>query len=259
MTEDDRDLARAMYELERLTDRLRERNAELEQFASVVAHDLKSPLSSIRGLAETLQARAEDLSEAEADMLGRIVRAADRMRALIDDLLVLARAGGGDLDLEQVDLAEVAADVISDLGESLDVAGGEVIVHELPTVEASPTLMRQLLLNLVGNSIKYRRPDAPPRVEIAAEPAPPPLYADPDGGWWRIAVRDNGRGFSQDDVDRLFVAFDRLGQVDVSGTGVGLPICKRIVERHGGDISAEGTPGAGAAFTILLPERQPER
>ena len=257
MTEDERDLSRAMHELERLTERLRERNAELEQFASVVAHDLKSPLSSIRGFAETLQARAEGFTEAEADMLGRIVRAADRMRALIDDLLVLARAGGGDLELEQLDLAGVAADVISDLAESLDAAGGEVIVHALPTVEASPTLMRQLLLNLVGNSIKYHRPDVPPRVEIFATPTSPPPYADPAVAWWCITVRDNGRGFSQDDAHRLFVAFDRLGQADVPGTGVGLPICKRIVERHGGEISAEGAPGQGATFTILLPERPP--
>jgi light-regulated signal transduction histidine kinase (bacteriophytochrome) len=179
--------------------------------------------------------------------------ASERMQQLIDDLLTLSRVTIGGVPFEPVSLNEVTGEVLEDLSMLVHETGAQVDVGDLPTLDADSAQMRELLQNLISNAIKYRRPDMPPMVTITA---------DGDGGsddFCSFSVRDNGIGFDAKYAERIFLVFERLhGMGEYEGTGIGLAVCRKIVERHGGTITARSTPGEGSTFDVTLPRRHRE-
>lgn len=232
-------------------EQLRRANQELEQFASIASHDLQEPLRKIRDFAGLLD--RERLSEDDQDYLDRMLRAVERMQLLIDDLLALSRVVRRGEPFVAIDLGRVLREVLQDLEARILKSQGVVEVGPLPVLDADPTQMRQLFQNLVGNALKYHPRGVPPRVEIQATPVEDPLTGERR---WRIAVRDQGIGFDPRHAERIFQPFERLhGRGEYEGTGIGLAICRKIVDRHRGTLVAEGRPGQGATFTVTLPER----
>ena len=178
------------------------------------------------------------------------------MQELIHDLLALSRVGTHGRAPGPVDTARVVAGVLRWLGGALEESGGEVVADALPTVVAIAGQLEQLFQNLIANALKFRRPGVAPRVEVSALR----LADGTPRAAWRFTVRDNGIGFEPQFADQIFTVFQRLHtRAEYAGTGVGLAICRKIVERHGGTIWAEGTPGAGSAFHFTLPDRAPDR
>ncbi|MBG0817855.1 ATP-binding protein [Planomonospora sp. ID82291] len=265
---------------------LREHQAELQAFAGVVAHDLKRPLSAMRGLAELArdslgdlgagldagadadagldtgtgaeagaggvpQRRAVDeaiaaLAREQAQLLDRILSGAAQMTRLIGDLLAYAAARDAALHPCRIDLTALAREVADEHLAAVDLAGTapRLDVRPLPEVCADPSLVRQLLDNLIGNALKYTPPGRPAQVEVTARPAP--------DGWACVQVADRGIGIPPGEHHAIFTSFHRAAQ-SYSGTGLGLAICKRVAERHGGAITATDNPGGGARFTFTLP------
>lgn len=254
---------RERAELTRATEALRRSNADLEQFAYVASHDLQEPLRKIRAFGDRLSQKASGkLDEQGEDYLRRMVAAAERMQALIDNLLMYSRVSARDATLEAVDLNEVVADVLSDLEPQIAETTACIRVGELPTVEADVLQMRQLFQNLISNAMKYRKLDTSPAVEIDAEyldGAGSPIRGDAasPGVQARIVVGDNGIGFEPEHAERIFELFQRLHpRGRYKGTGIGLGICRRIAHGHGGSIDAKGRPGEGASFEVILPLSQ---
>lgn len=236
-------------ERHRVTAELRRSNEELERFAAIASHDLQEPVRKILAFGSRVQAEIGKLTPDAQDHFKRVLGAATRLQYLINDLLQYARVTSHGRSFQPVDLTVVLADILEDLAFQLERTGGRVTATPLPTVEADPTQMRQLFQNLVGNALKFRRPEVPPAIVIQAE--------EQTGSLIRITVTDNGIGFDPQYAAQIFEVFRRLhGRDEYEGTGIGLPLCRRIVERHGGSISARGAPGAGAVFTIMLPTRQ---
>jgi light-regulated signal transduction histidine kinase (bacteriophytochrome) len=234
-------------------------NPELEGFASIASHDIKEPLRKIRAIGERLEAVCEGrLPEKGRDYLARMTAAAARMQTLIANVLSLARVSTRAVAWREIDLGIVVSAVLADLDEALSRTGGRVEVGPLPSLPADPTQMRQLFQNLIVNALKFRGA-APPLIRISAtvrDSKPKALPAAVRAGW-QIIVADNGIGFDAKYAERIFQPFERLHGRDVyEGTGIGLALCRRIVQRHGGTISADAAPGAGARFTIHLPALQ---
>ena len=239
-----------------LEERVRERtaelvaaNAELEAFAYSVSHDLRAPLRHITGFAQMLEEEAAEHHDASAQTLvGRILRSADRMRGLIDSLLGFSRLGRCPISPQLVELAPLVDQVIEELAPEAEGRQVEWSVAPLPAVDADPSLLRIVLVNVLTNALKFTRGREPARIEVFAieggRPAPV------------IAVRDNGAGFAPEDAERLFGVFQRLhSQTDFEGSGVGLATVRRIVAKHGGRVWAEGETGVGATiFFSLGPE-----
>jgi PAS domain S-box-containing protein len=238
---------------------LRRSNEDLEKFAYVASHDLQEPLRKIQAFGDRLAKRfRDDLGPDGQDYLDRMKASAGRMRSLIDDLLMFSRVTTKGQPFVPVDLGAVVPEVLSDLEVRLAQTGGTVDLGELPTLNADPLQMRQLFQNLIGNALKFQKPEVPPVVTVRAVPwATLPADADPPrpaGDGYRITVADNGIGFDQNYSERIFELFQRLhGRGEYEGTGIGLAICRKIVQRHGGEIVARGRPGDGAAFVIDLP------
>lgn len=240
------ELRAAHRELELNNAELECSNAALTQFTAVASHDLQEPLRKIRAFDDRLAAFDDRLPDEARDYLARMLAASGRMEALIDGLLTYSRIAGASASFERVDLGAVAQEVVSDLETTIVESGGRVEVGELPTVWADPTQMRQLLQNLIGNGLKFQRTEEAPVVSIS--------NGQVREGTARIVVEDNGIGFEQQYAERIFNVFERLhGRSEYAGTGIGLALCRRIVEHHGGTISAVGTPGQGAQFLIDLP------
>ncbi len=237
-------------QLQALTLELQRSNRELQDFASVAAHDLQEPLRKIQAFGDRLGRRhADDLSEDGRDYLERMTAAAARMQALIADLLAFARVSTRAAEPRRIDLNDAVRDVLTDLERPIEETGAVLQIRDLPVIEADPMQMRQLFQNLLGNALKFRRSDAQPEIEVSARTL--------DGGQAEISVTDNGIGFDPQYADRIFAPFQRLhGRDEYAGTGMGLAICRRIVERHGGTIAVSSKPGAGTRFTIELPVRQ---
>ena len=229
---------------------LQRSNAALDEFASVASHDLQEPLRKILSFGERLNASAGAVIEGESRRhLERMLDAAARMRTLINDLLLYSQVSTRVHPFVPTDLAQIAREVIGDLETVIAEEGGRVEVGDLPVIEADPLLMRQLLQNLLGNALKYRKKDEPPVVRLSGSPA-----ADRQ---WRIMVADNGIGFNDVYAEKIFKMFERLhGKGEYKGSGIGLAICRKIAERHGGTIAATGAMGKGATFTITLPVKQ---
>jgi PAS domain S-box-containing protein len=242
----------AQAELERAFADLRLRNEELQSFAFVASHDLQEPLRKIQAFGDRLRAKyADALGEQGQDYLERMEGAASRMQALINDLLDYSRVSTRGRPFAAVDLAAVARGVLSDLETAIDEANATVVVAPLPTLEADASQMRQLLQNLIGNALKFRAPGRDPVVHVDADVH----TTEPRV---RLTVRDNGIGFDMKYRERIFVPFQRLhGRSQYEGSGVGLAIVRKIVERHRGAIDADGRPGEGATFRIELPLKHP--
>jgi signal transduction histidine kinase len=207
---------------------------------------------------------AESLDPKAEDYLNRMQSASRRMQTLINDLLTLSRVTTRGQPFIEVDLNQIAQDVISDLEVQIQETGGEVVVSELPCIEADPAQMRQLLQNLVSNALKFHHVDRHPRVRISAEmfvdDEPDPNLEQGGQECCRIRIEDNGIGFKIEYLDRIFQPFQRLqGREEYEGTGMGLAIARRIIERHDGEITAVSEPGQGATFIVTLPIIQEER
>ncbi|HEY9282805.1 MAG TPA: ATP-binding protein [Pyrinomonadaceae bacterium] len=255
---------RAEDELKASAARLVQSNRELQDFASVASHDLQEPLRKIQAFGDRLKTKcAAELTDEGRDYLGRMQNAAGRMQTLINDLLTFSRVTTKTRPFAPVELAQVAHEVLADLEVRLAEVGGRVEIADLPNVDADPLQMRQLFQNLIGNALKFRRPEAPPVVRVSAEIVPAAearaALTVPAAEACRLKVSDNGIGFDEKYLDRIFTVFQRLhGRDKYEGNGVGLAVCRRIAERHGGGITAESTPGSGATFVVTLPVRHPE-
>ena len=257
-----REVEAALNELRAANARLELSNRELEQFAYVASHDLQEPLRKIQAFGDRLKIKAApQLSDDARDYLARMQSAAGRMQTLINDLLAFSRVTSKAQPFVPVDLGQVAREVVADLEARIEQTGGRVELGLLPTVMADPLQMRQLFQNLLGNALKFHRAGVPPVVRVSGEvtAALPPatqavLTPEP---YCRIAVADNGIGFDPKYGDRIFNVFQRLhGRGQYEGSGVGLAICRKIVERHAGTIAADSVPGEGTTFIVMLPIRQ---
>jgi PAS domain S-box-containing protein len=220
-------------------------NKELEHFAYVASHDLQEPLRKITGFIDLLERQYKGQLDEKADeYIERIVDGADRMQRLITDLLDYSRVGQEEISLTPIDLEAVLGRVLSNLGTEIE-ENSAVITHDpLPTIQANESLVDRLLQNLIGNAIKFRREETP-QVHISAEQK---------RGELRFSIRDNGIGIDSEDTGKIFMIFQRLHtREEYPGTGIGLAICKKIVERHGGRIWVESKPGQGSTFFFILP------
>jgi len=237
--------------VEERTAELRRSNEDLKQFAYAASHDLQEPLRMIRSFCQQLQRRYSGKLDAQADrFIAHAVDGAERMQELIRDLLELSRVSTREMQFEPVDCERIMGQVLSDLGGSIHEAGVAVHVDALPSLPGYPALLRPLLQNLISNAIKYRR-CSDPRIHVSARR---------NGADWTFCVRDNGVGFDPKHAERIFAVFQRLHtRQEYSGTGVGLAICKKAVERHGGRIWAESDPSVGSAFYFSLPAERDER
>lgn len=229
----------------RMAEDLRRSNKELEQFAFVASHDLQEPIRKIVSFSQLLERRYKGKLDAEADQfIDYIVSGGTRMRALIQDLLSFSRVGTQGRPFEPTDAEAVAREAAELFEEQLAACGGAVSIEPLPSVLADRGQLLQLFQNLIGNALKFRS-DEPPRVRVSARRLE---------GSWRFAIEDNGLGISKEDRDKVFEMFKRLhSREKYPGTGIGLAICKKIVERHGGTIWVEPASGKGAAFSFSLP------
>jgi len=245
------DRVRAEEELAARSEELERSNRELEQFAYVASHDLQEPLRMVASYTQLLARRYRGrLDEDAEEFIGYAVDGVTRMQALINDLLAYSRVGTRGGAFEPVDSEAVFQQVLASLGPTIEEAGAIVVHDPLPTLTADPGQLGQLLQNLVGNAVKFRG-EAPPRVHVSAERG---------AGEWTFAVADNGIGIDPAYADRIFVIFQRLHTRDeYAGTGIGLAICKKIVERHGGRIWFEPGPGGGTVFRFTLPDPESER
>ncbi|HEU5151758.1 MAG TPA: CHASE3 domain-containing protein [Iamia sp.] len=240
-------------ELDRANADLSRSNTELEQFAYVASHDLQEPLRKVASFCQLLQKRyGGQLDERGEQYIEFAVDGAKRMQVLINDLLAFSRVGRLAGEAVEVDLGEALAQARSNLATAIEEADATIEADPLPVVRGEPALLVALFQNLVGNAVKFRRPDAAPVVRITSA-------MTPDGGGYEIVVRDNGIGIAPDYAERVFVIFQRLHTKDAyEGTGIGLALCRKIVEHHGGEIVVDPPSTApdemtGAAFRITLP------
>ncbi len=247
-------------------------NRELEQFAFVASHDLQEPLRKIQAFGDRLKLKCEAVKLDDGkDYLERMQNAAARMQTLINDLLTFSRVISSSQPFVPVDLAAVTREVLGDLEHRIERTNGTVEVGKLPTIDADPTQMRQLLQNLIGNALKFQAPGAVPLVKVDAQlvtrdqihegavfPKPPPT-ASPDDQFCVLTVQDNGIGFEEEYLEKIFAVFQRLhGRSEYEGTGVGLAVCRRITDRHAGLITAQSKLGEGSIFIVILPIDQPK-
>ena len=256
---------KAQDEQARYAAELERSNRDLEQFAYVASHDLQEPLRKIRAFGDRLEMKCKDLlDETAQECVTRMQSAAARMQELIEGLLTLSRVTTRARDFEQVDLSLIAQQVLGDLEAQIERVHGRVEVGKMPTIQAEPLQIRQLLQNLIGNALKFHRPEETPVVKVEARYVTPREQRQSRKSLaeekCRITIEDNGIGFDPQYAERIFGIFQRLHTRDVyEGTGIGLAICRRIAEYHGGQITVRTEPGKGATFEVLLPVVQAKK
>lgn len=247
----------AMEELERS-------NEELEQFAYVASHDLQEPLRKIRAFGDRLLSKYSEEDLPGKEYVDRMQNAAERMQILIDDLLTFSRVSRGPQREEKIDLQEVFQEVTNDLSILLNSEDGSIKrTEKLPVIEGNRTQIRQLFQNILGNAIKFAKKGEPPVVEVSYKKVNSGEVFSHDKSldlqhsqYHQIVIKDNGIGFDEEYLDKIFTIFQRLhGKSDYKGTGIGLAVCKKIVENHSGILTAKSEPGKGAQFYIFLPDR----
>jgi len=238
---------RAQRALELKADELARSNQELEQFAYVASHDLQEPLRMVSNYTQLLARRYKDQLDADAnEFIEYAVDGAKRMQALIHDLLQLARVGTRGKEFRAAPVERVVQDALANLSSAVEESNARVDVGPMPTVICDASQLAQVFQNLIGNALKFRQPQRPTVVTVAAE-------RQPDG--WVFQVRDNGIGIEPKYFERIFQMFQRLhGRGEYAGTGIGLALCKKIVERHGGHISVASEPGLSTTFSFTIPD-----
>jgi light-regulated signal transduction histidine kinase (bacteriophytochrome) len=243
---------RAERALEQYHTELERSNQELQQFAYVASHDLQEPLRMVTSYLQLLERRYRDRLDSDADeFIAYAVDGATRMQQLIKDLLTYSRVGSRQRSFEPNDCQAILDQALTNLQVAIEETGATVTHSALPTVMGDGTQLVQLFQNLIGNAIKFRN-QRPPEIDVRAE------IQNGSGGvarYWQFSVQDNGIGIESQYAERIFLIFQRLHDRDeYPGTGIGLAICKRIVERHGGRIWVESEPGKGSTFRFTLPE-----
>ncbi len=250
---------RAEEKIAQQAEELTRSNAELERFAYVASHDLQEPLRKITAFGDRLKTKAGDALDDDArDYLDRMQGAAGRMHILINDLLSYARVTTRAQAFVPTNLGDVVREVLTDLEVTIEATGATVTAGDLPTLQADPVQMRQLFQNLLGNALKFRREGVPPVVTLSVDLLPPdsPDLPERESGrrYCQILIADNGIGFDEKFLERVFDVFQRLhSREEYPGTGIGLAICRKIVDRHGGVITAHSVPGEGSTFILTLP------
>ncbi len=248
-------LRKTHEELEKLvaerTAELQRSNRDLMQFAYSVSHDLQEPLRMMSAYLQALRGMLKDrLQETERSLLDLSLEATQRLQRMVNDLLAYSRAGTRGAHFEHVDANRVVQEALQNLQAAIEQAGAQITLEPLPKVTADATLLLELFQNLISNAVKFHSPDRPPKVRI---------WCEDKGQEWLFAVQDNGIGIEPENVERIFLIFERLHpEEEYPGTGIGLAICKRIAERHGGRIWCQSTPGEGSTFYFSLPKRPPE-
>jgi light-regulated signal transduction histidine kinase (bacteriophytochrome) len=232
-------------ELKRISEELARSNAELKDFAYIASHDLKKPLQSIESFANLLARRYKGKLDAKADeFISYIVEGVQRLQILIKDLLEYSQIETKAKNIKPTDCSFIVEEAMSNLKTAMDESNAVVTYNKLPTIMSDPQQIISLFQNLIDNAIKFRSNKAP-RVRISA---------DRKGNEWIFSIRDNGIGIDPENFEKIFVMFQRLhGSADFPGTGIGLSICKKIIERHGGRIWVESEPGKGATFFFVIP------
>ena len=257
-----RDLTERKLAEEKMKDYARElefQNQELQQFAFAAAHDMKEPLRKIQLYTTSiLNNLSGQIPEKERDYLARSAEAVSRMQRLIDDILTYSRTSVGNEAMELVDLQQLLTEVRGSYLESMSETKAVIEFHQLPTVPGIPFQLRQLFDNIIGNALKYRHPDRTPHVTLTCEKIASPFFTgdrqNTSRNVYKISVKDNGIGFEQKYAEKIFEMFNRLHtRYNYPGTGIGLALCRKIVQNHKGNLTATGTPNQGATFHIFLP------
>lgn len=245
-------------ELTLYSEELARSNRELEDFAFVASHDLQEPLRKIQTFGDRLAVQLEEVLDPKAkNYLSRMKAAAERMSSLINDLLEFSRVRTSQRKFESVDINQIVADIKDDLSQVIEESRSQFLVNTFPTLNADPLQMRQLFYNLIANALKFSAKSSQPTVTVEVELCDKPdiCSKQESSSWYKFIVTDNGIGFEEEFADKIFAPFQRLhSKSEYAGTGIGLAICRRIVERHGGAIIAEGEVGKGSVFTLYLPQ-----
>ncbi|GHO59323.1 PAS domain-containing sensor histidine kinase [Ktedonobacter robiniae] len=237
---------------------LQRSNQELQEFAYVASHDLQEPLRKIQSFGNLLEEdHGKELGSGKM-YLDRMRQAAARMQVLINDLLTFSRVTTKALPFSTIDLNQIAQEVVDDLEVQIQTTQGTVEIGQLPTIQADPVQMRQMLQNLIGNGLKFHQRDVPPVITVSAELLPATeeegQAENPAPAYCQLTIKDNGIGFDEKYLDRIFIVFQRLhGKGQYEGTGIGLAVVRKIVERHEGTINATSTLGEGSTFVVTLP------
>ena len=249
-------LVDSALQLEQYTETVESLNTELEQFAGIVAHDLRGPLHNISGFGSFLREKSLKYNDLEAEeFISYIQKSASRMDRMIRDLLQFSKVTGAERQLSEFPLSGVIDEILSDFSFAIREANASVVVEQLPRVQADRAQLRHLFQNLLQNSLKFRSEDRTPVIRIFEDQSQPVAK-----GFWRVVVEDNGIGFKTDNLDQVFLMFRRLKtDKEYEGTGVGLAICKKIVLKHGGTIHAENVETGGARFVFTLPLAEAEQ
>ncbi len=226
---------------------LQQSNEELERFAYICSHDMQEPVRMMNSYAGLLEEQSANVLDAESrKYLHQIISNAQRMQKMIQDILTFSRVGREEIKAERVDVNDIAREVLAEFEDVIKKTGAHIHYNDLPVLQTSPTLMRVLLQNLVGNALKFQDGRQPPEITVSAERV--------ENGW-RFAVRDNGIGIDPRFHDRIFTIFQRLHRKeDYPGTGIGLSTCRKFIRLCGGDIWFESAPGQGATFFFNLPQ-----
>ena len=240
--------------VEERTQELKRSNKELMDFAAIASHDLQDPLRKVVMFGDRLEEHLPKEETKGRDYLDRLRKSARRMQGFIEALLKLSSVSSGAKPFERVDMHQLTLDVIDDLEARITHSKAQVNIdkQKLPTLDADATQMRQLIQNLIGNALKYHHKDVPPIVNITSRPL--------RDGFWEIMIKDNGIGIEDHQINLVFHPFERAGNDTLfEGTGMGLAICKKIVDRHGGSIHVVSRLDKGTSFIILLPEKNKEK